>query len=336
MTSAGPIDPRKRKYVRQSMKQEMRSSLLLPMALGLAIFFIGAVVVIFSPWPFWSTITVVIAVLLLIYLLWSTRGAGWTLRLLAMAIAIPAVIGISAGLANGSTAYALLGVGLTMLFLVLLRFFQTPLSFRAANGRFRRSDLEGALELVDKSIATRPDFWESYQLRAMIDLANMHFVHAERDAQQAIAINPQAHPVYNTLGHIYLAQERFPEAEDAYGRALDLAPGYVLYLYHLGLSEFRQGKYRDAAESFAASTQGSLPTAEYDLQARYYLARSLREIGEAEKAAEAEAQMAEFAYGLEPLKRSIARQPNYPHLEQIHADIEDISNLLANEETISS
>ena len=324
-----PVDPRKRKSVRQNLQQEMRSSLLLPVALGLGILLIGSILVIFSPWPFWSTITVSIGLLLFFYLFWSTRGAGWGTRLLALAMAVPAIIGISYGLAYGSTSYALLGVGLTMLLLVLLRFFQTPLSFRAANANFRRGDLQGALELVDKAIDARPDFWESYQLRAMIHLSNMHLTHAERDARQAITINPKAHPVYNTLGHIYLAQERFADAEKTYGRALDLAPGYALYLYHLGLSEFRQGKYRDAAESFAAATQGTLPTAEYDLQARYYLACALEEIGMTEQARAARAQMVKFAYGLEPLQKRLERQPDYPHLEQMRIDLADLAEQLA-------
>jgi len=104
------------------MKQEMRSSMLLPTALGLAILLIGALVVIFSPWTFWITMTVVIAILLFAYLLWSTRGAGWRLRILGLAIAVPAIAGISYGLANGRTSAALLGVGVTVLLLTLLRF----------------------------------------------------------------------------------------------------------------------------------------------------------------------------------------------------------------------
>jgi tetratricopeptide (TPR) repeat protein len=326
--SPQPTDPRKRKSVRQNMMQEMRSSMLLPIALGLAVLLAGAVVVIFSPWPFWITMTIIIGLMLLAYLLWSTRRAPWSLRIMAVAIAIPAIAGISIGLADGSTSAALLGVGITILLLTLLRFYQTPLSFRLANSRFRHGDVEGALELIDKSIQARPDFWESYQLRAMILLSLMQLEYAERDARKAIEINPKAHPVYNTLGHIYLAQERFPEAEDAYGHALDLAPGFALYLYHLGLSEYRQGKYRDAAESFAAATQGTLSTAEYDLQARYYLARSLEEIGEDDKAALAEEQMVKFAYGLEPLQDMIGRQPDYPHLEQTRADVKDIAQRL--------
>ena len=329
MASVDPVDPRKRKSVRENMKQELRSSFLLPTAFGLAILLVSALVVIFSPWPFWISMTIVIAILLFAYLVWTTRGASWRLRSAALILAVPAVAGISYGLANGSTAAALLGVGMTLLLLTLLRFYQTPLSFRMASSSFRHGDLEGALELVDKSIGARPDFWESYQLRAMIHLSLMQLAYAERDGKRAIELNPNAHPVYNTLGHVYLAQENFPAAEEAYGRALDLAPGFALYLYHLGLSEYRQGKYQEAAESFAAATQGTLPTAEYDLQARYYLARSLEEIDAPQQAALAQAQMVKFAYGLPRLQETIAQMPDYPHLAQMRADTEAIAARLA-------
>ncbi|MEZ4518896.1 MAG: hypothetical protein R3C44_19440 [Chloroflexota bacterium] len=44
----------------------------------------------------------------------------------------------------------------------------TPISYRMARRRFFAGDMSMALDLVDKSIAARPDFWESYQLRALI------------------------------------------------------------------------------------------------------------------------------------------------------------------------
>jgi len=336
MSTPPPADPRKRKSTRAAMRQEMRSSLLLPIALGLAVLLVAVLAVLFSPWPFTETVIVVVALLLFGFLLWSSRDASWGLRLLALLVALPAVIGASVGLVSGSLAAALLGMGLTLLLLVLLRFFSTPLSFRAAYGRYRKGDLEGALEMVDKSVAARPDFWESYQLRAMIHLAMLQLGYAERDARQAVLIRPDADAAHNTLGHVYLAQERFDMAEEAYGRALDLSPGYALYLYHLGLAEFRQGKYADAAESFVAATQGTLPTGEYDLQARYYLARSWEETGEPEAAAQAEAQLAKFAYALEPLQESIAAQPDYPHVELVRADMTDLAARTARAETAAA
>lgn len=304
--------------------QELRRTVFLPIALALTILLIGVLIAIFAPWQFMNAILVFIGITLFLYLIWSTRQASWRLRLLAIIIAIPAVIGISFGLVNGRAVDAVIGLMITLFFLVLLRFFQIPASYRLAYRRFRDGDMEEALRLVNKSIDARPDFWESYQLRALIYLADMNFGHAERDAAKALEIKPDAHPVYNSLGHILLAQERFAEAEEAYSQALDLAPGYALYLYHLGLSEFRQEKYQDAAESFAAATQGRLPIVEYELNNAYYLARSLEALGDERRKKVADAQILTHSYGLELLQEQLESQPDYPHLPRMKADLADM------------
>jgi tetratricopeptide (TPR) repeat protein len=308
----------------------MSTSLMLPIALGLTILLAGVIIAMIAPWSFMNTIAVFIILILLIYLIWATRKGSWRLRILAVLLAIPAIVGISIGLVNGRVTEPLIGVGITLFLLAALRFFHTPISYRVAYRRFRAGDTEGALDLVSRSIEARPDFWESYQLRALIYLAMMSFGHAQRDAQAAIERNPKAHPVYNTLGLIYLAQERFTEAEDVYGHALDLAPGYALYLYHLGLSEFRLNKYQDAADSFVAATQGTLPLIEYDLQNAYYLTRSFEETGNNKGVQIATEQMIKFSDGLAPLKSQLQNQPDYPHLHLMRADLADMEMRLAN------
>ena len=306
----------------------MSTSLLLPIALGLTILLAGVIIAMLAPWSFMNTIAVFIVSVLLIYLIWATRKGSWRLRLLAILLAIPAIVGITIGLVNGRVTEPLIGVGITLFLLAALRFLHTPISYRAAYRRFRAGDMEGALDLISRSIEARPDFWESYQLRALIYLAMMSLGHAERDAKAAIELNPKAHPVYNTLGLIYLAQGQFAEAEDVYGRALDLAPGYALYLYHLGLSEYRLTKYQDATESFAAATHGTLPLIEYDLQNAYYLTRSFEEIGNSQGTQLATEQMMKFSDGFAPLKRQLENQPDYPHVRLMLADLADLEKRL--------
>jgi tetratricopeptide (TPR) repeat protein len=311
------------------MRSQMRSSLLLPIALGLIILLGGVLVAMFAPWSFMGSTAGFIVLVLIIYLFWTTRKASWPLRLLAILLAVPAILGIAYGLVNGSIVEPLAGIGLTVILLTGLRFFSTPISYRVASRRFNEGDLAGALDLVNRSIEARPDFWESYQLRALIYLAMLSFGHAEKDAQKAIELNPEAHPVYNTLGLVYLAQERFGEAEEVYGRALDLAPGYALYLYHLGLSEFRQGNYQDAVESFIAATHGTLPLMEYDLQNAYYLTRALEEVGNREGAQTAAEEMQKYSDAIEPLKRQVTNLPEYPHVARIRKDVADMENRLS-------
>ncbi len=131
------------------------------------------------------------------------------------------------------------------------------------------------------------------------------------------------------MGLIYLAQERFAEAEDVYGRALDLAPGYALYLYHLGLSEYRQQKYQDAVESFIAATHGTLPLMEFDLQNAYYLTCALEKMDNEEGAQAAAEQMEKYRDALPPLQRQVANLPDYPHVTQTRADLADIEQRLS-------
>lgn len=306
----------------------MSSSLLLPIALGLVILLGGILLAIFAPWSFTTTISIFIILVLFAYLVWGTRGSSPGMRLLALILAIPAVVGIALSLVNGRITDGLIGVGLTALLLIILRFLSTPISYRVAYNRFRKGRTEDALEMINKSIRAKPDFWESYQLRSLIYLTQMNLDHAERDAKTAIELNPKAHPVYNTLGQVYLAQERFADAEVAYSSALDLAPGFALYLYHLGLCEFRRQDYGEAAQSFAAASQGTLPLIEYDLQNAYYLVRSLEEIGDEENAANARRQMTLFRAGLAPIQKQLKNQPPYPHLPQMRADADDLQSRL--------
>jgi len=322
------INQKEKKAARRQVRNQMSSSLLLPIALGLTILLAGIVVAMFAPWSFQNSIAAFIVLVLFGYLVWSTRGATWKLRVLALVLAIPAVVGISLSIVGGSLTEAIVGVGLTAVLLILLRFFHTPVSYRVAYNYFRGNQMQKALEMINKSINARPDFWESYQLRSLIYLSQMSLDHAERDALQALELNPKAHPVYNTLGQAYLAQARFADAEEAYSSALDLAPGYALYLYHLGLCEYRRQDFEESAQSFAAASRGTLPLIEYDLQNAYYLTCSLEELGDEETAAAARKQMFKFRAGLPLIQKQLANQPNYPHLDQMRADADDMEQRL--------
>jgi tetratricopeptide (TPR) repeat protein len=185
--------------------------------------------------------------------------------------------------------------------------------------------MENALELVDKAIVARPDFWESYQLRALIHLTELDFSRAERSAKEAITRKPDAHPVYNTLGQVYLAEAKFSKAQSTFERALALEPGNALYRYHLGLCQYRQGEYRDAAATFIEAISGSLRFLEYELQAHYYLWCCLIALKETEQAQTVHEKMQAFAEGVSLVQVQLADQPDYPHLPDLQKDAEDMS-----------
>ncbi|MCB8968999.1 MAG: tetratricopeptide repeat protein [Ardenticatenaceae bacterium] len=312
---------------RRPTPKELRLSIFLPIAITLAIWVVGAVILVIVPQQLYLGLGLLIGISLVIYLIVWTRRARTSLRIVAILFALPALVGLSWGTITGSFTYTFTGLLITFVLLLLQRVLNTPLSYRAAYRSFSRGDYEMALDLISKSITARPDFWQSYQLRALIYLMKMNFIHAERDAQKAADLNPGAHPVYNTLGQIYLAQNRFEAAEEMYAVALTYAPDYALYNYHLGLSQYRQGKYEAAAAALAAATQGTLPQDEYDLQACYYLGRSLERQQQA-AAGEAFAEMAHFSAALPMLRRQISHLPEYPHKAMLQADVEEIEQRL--------
>ncbi len=309
-------------------RQEMRASLLLPIGITIVVWLAGLGAYLLLPEQFYGIVTLLVGVGLLIFLAIWTRNADKRTRRWAIILAVPALIGIAFGMVYGSATYAVLGVGITIGLLVLQRAIDTPISFRFARRQFSAGNIEEALDLVTRSIQARPDFWQSYQLRALIYLTMLDFPRAERDAREAIQRNTKAHPAYNTLGQIYLAQNRFAEAEDIYDQALDLDPNLALYYYHLGLAQYRQEKYNEAADALASATQATLPLPEYDLQAYYFLARCLEATGDDGLAAQAHEEMEKFSDGLYPLKRQLENQPDYPHLSLILADVAEIKKRL--------
>jgi Tfp pilus assembly protein PilF len=278
-----------------------------------------------TPGEFNTAVALFISLALLAFLLYWTRNAEKRLRITAVSIAIPALIGISLGMIRGSISISLIGVGATILLLFFYRTFNTPISYRVAFRHFREGNMEKALELVNRAIQARPNFWESYQLRALIFLTELDFIRAEHSAKEAVARKPNAHPVYNTLGQVYLAEAKFSKAQDSFAQALELESGNALYRYHLGLCQFRQKNYREAAASFMEAINGSLRFLEYELQAHYYLWRCLLALEEDDQAQTVHEKMQAFAPGVSLIQEQLANQPDYPHLPFLQADANDLA-----------
>lgn len=302
-------------------QQELRSSFILPIAITLAIWVVGIVVFVLFPTHFNEIISLLIGLGLFIYLWRWTRKATMLLRITAVLFAIPTLIGITFGLTQGKVSYTLIGFAISFVLLMIQRAFNTPLSYRAATRQFRQGNDDEALSLLSKAISTRPDFWQSYQLRALIYLMQGHLHHAQRDGEAAIALNPMAHEAHSILGQVYLAQMAFEKAVTAYGKAIALAAKNELYTYYLGMALYRNGRFPQAALAFAIATQGTLPNDSYDLLAHFYLGRALAAGGKKALAAEAYEMMNKFKDSLPELAKQYAEQPPYPHLALMKEDL---------------
>lgn len=320
-----PIVKQKARSAHSISKKELRASLILPIVITLIIWGAGLLLYLLTPGEFNTAVAIFISFALLLFLLYWTRKAEKRLRITAVFIAIPALVGISIGLIQGSVTRTVLGVGGTFFLLLLHNLFNTPLSYRVAFRRFRAGDIDSALDFVNKAIHARPEFWESYQLRALIHLTELDFNRAESSATEAIRRKPNAHPIYNTLGQIYLAQAAFAQAQISFEQALVLEPSNALYRYHLGLCQYRQEAYQEAIVSFMEAIGGSIRFLEYELQAHYYLWRSLTELKESEQAQTVHEKMQIFAPGVPLIEAQLANQPDYPHLAYLRADALDLS-----------
>ncbi len=313
-------------------QKELRASTLLPVVIPVGIVLLGLVVWLIAPDDFNTGLAIAISLSLLLFLLYWTRREPARQRVIALALAVPALVGLSVGMSNGRITPILLGFGLTGLLLVLHRAVSIPISYRFATRRYQDGDLVTALALVEKTIDARPDFWEAYQLQALIFLAQGDLPRAERAAKEAITTNPQSDAAANTLGQIYLAQSQFEAARQVYIQAVTQNPDHALHWYHLGLCQYRLGEWAEAIDSLAGATKRAPHILEYELWMHYYLWRCLKELGRETQAAEVHAQMQKFVEGLPYLQAQLEQQPETPHLPLVRADLDDLAQELIREE----
>jgi tetratricopeptide (TPR) repeat protein len=310
--------------------------LLLPIVIALLIWLAGLVVFAVAPGRFDTAVSLAIGMGLVLFLLYDLRARPGSSRerSIVLLLMLPAVAGIAAGLLQGQALYTLTGVSASLLLLGLQRALSVPFSFRLARRRLQMGDPDGAFELINKSLAARPDFWQSYQLRALVLLSRLNFRAAERDARKALQLRPDAHPVYNTLGQLYLAEEKFAEARDAYAKALELRPATPLYLYFYGLAAYRLQEYQPAAEALSIAVKAPLPVKTYQLQAYYYLGRSLKKLKRGDDAAEAFQEMVNLKDALPALQEELSEQPDFPHLSRLREDLAYIEAFPSTQPTV--
>ena len=299
----------------QPSRKELRFSLLLPVVITVVVWLIGLAVYALTPGEvqFNNVIAILIGAGLIGYLVFYMRNVSARLRAVALLMAVPALIGITLGTVNGRSTPIIVGFGITFLLLLVQRAFNIPLSYRAAAQAYENGEFTQALELINKSIKARPDFAESYQLRAMIRFVNQQFDAAEKDAQKAIDLSPKVDQFYNTLGQIYLVNGRFSEMRDTYQQAIEVNPDRAMNHYHLGLSNYRLGNFREAAEALSMATRKTIPDITYDLLTHFYLWQSSIEIGENDLAQEAYDTMLKFKDGFDNLEAQMETESSTEH-----------------------
>ena len=310
-------------------RKALRASLILPIVISLGVLFFGWLLFQFIPESQFDTaLAIMLGGGLIIFLLYWTRTANWQLRLLGLLFALPALAGITTGLTQGKSRFIVIGVGATFLLLIIQRVFQMPTSYLIASNQFQKGNYEHALRLINKSLDARPDFPESYQLRASIRMIYKQFAKAEQDAKKAIALQPQMHGNFNTLGQIYLAEGKYALAYEMFDKAVAIDETIAMNQYHKGLTAYRMGNFKLAAEALSISTKKTLPLIEYDLLAHFYLGQTLTQLKQLELAETAVETMQKFSDGLPYVEEMVANQSEFDHIVQMRQEIVELKRML--------
>ncbi len=118
----------------------------------------------------------------------------------------------------------------------------------------RTADAEAAFR---KAIALRPDSWDGYNsLGAFLD-DHQRYDEAIAQFRHAIELTPDNAPLYLNLAAVYIDMgdpKRLPEAEEMLRKSIALAPSYPAYA-NLGYLYIQKQRYADAADAVGKALQ---------------------------------------------------------------------------------
>ncbi|NOX38503.1 MAG: tetratricopeptide repeat protein [Calditrichaeota bacterium] len=114
----------------------------------------------------------------------------------------------------------------------------------------REKNDERAVEMLQRSIQTYPEFKPAYLTLAYIWIQKEKLDEAEKLLTQLLALDPQNIHALDELGEIYLQREDYAAACYHFRKALDIHPYYVQARYHLGMCLKRKGDVEEARKTF--------------------------------------------------------------------------------------
>jgi serine/threonine protein kinase/tetratricopeptide (TPR) repeat protein len=125
---------------------------------------------------------------------------------------------------------------------------------RAYQSAGRLADAEAAL---NRAIALRPDYWDGYNSLAIFYNGQKKYDLAIKQLKHAVELTPDNAQAYLNLGAVYINTgdpQRFPDAEAALKKSIDLSPTYPAYA-NLGQLLFRQGRNAESAAATEKALQ---------------------------------------------------------------------------------
>ena len=111
----------------------------------------------------------------------------------------------------------------------------------------RAVDAEAAYK---KAIALRPDYWDGYDSLGLFYDSQGRYGEAVAQIRRAIELTPDNARAYSNLGSVYIDEGdhgKFPEAEIALRKSLELSPSYIAYA-NLGYLYALLDRYQESVQ----------------------------------------------------------------------------------------
>lgn len=208
------------------------------------------------------------------------------------------------------------------------RFLLLPPHLHRAARHYQKGNLEEAMALTKKSIAARPDRWESYYLQALIAFNDAKLSQAEQSARQAIQLKPDEAAAHLVLGQVQFAQGQYGEARQSFLEAVNVGGNAGIHQYHAAAAAFRSADCDEAIPRLELALRLGIENPQLELLAKYYLGECHRQQGDEENAAGYFDQLPEHTDELENLRRDLQLVPDYPERGALSRDVQAIADAI--------
>jgi Tfp pilus assembly protein PilF len=121
-------------------------------------------------------------------------------------------------------------------------------SFQQAQSAFNGGDLWTASRVCDDMIKRVPGHPDVLHLMALVCKRQGHVSKAEKYFKASLRSKPRQPAVLSNLGNLLKRNRRYPEADEAYARALKYQPDLSDAWYNRGLMALEQGRTGKAIE----------------------------------------------------------------------------------------
>lgn len=153
--------------------------------------------------------------------------------------------------------------------------------FQQAQSAFNGGDLWTASRVCDDMIKHAPGHPDVLHLMALVCKRQGQLLQAEKYFNASLRSRPKQPAVLSNLGNLLKGSRRYPEADQAYARALKYKPDLADAWYNRGLMALDQGRSRKALEHLEQARRHGT-----SINIELALIRAYREADEHEKAVE--------------------------------------------------